>query len=168
MNKPADILYFVLVFLLQLVIADYLHLGPFICISLIPFLILNIPLSRSPHTVMLTAFGLGLVLDVLSAGVPGMNAFAAVLTATLRKFLYRTLVNSDRQDKTEVPLLKETGLRKYGRYLSALVATYLAAYILLDCVSFRPAGFLAVKFVVSSFASLVLSMLLAVSIQNRN
>ena len=81
MKKPADILFFVLVFLLQLIIADYLHLGPWVCLTLVPFLILNIPFSRSPHAVLLAAFGMGLALDVLSAGVPGLNAFAAAAAA---------------------------------------------------------------------------------------
>jgi hypothetical protein len=117
---------------------------------------------------MLAAFGLGLGLDILSAGVPGLNAFAAVLAAAPRKFFYRILVNSDRQDKTEVPLLKDIGLFKYLKYLTVLVAIYLAAYILLDCVSVRPAGFIAVKFAASTVASVLLSLLLAVPIQRRS
>ena len=113
MKRPADIFYFVLLFLLQLVISDYVHLGPWICLNLIPLLILLIPLSFRPHAVLLIAFGLGLGLDLLSDGVPGLNAFAAVLAAAPRKFFYRTMVNADRQDKTEVPLMGEVGLVKY-------------------------------------------------------
>lgn len=168
MNKPGNILFFILIFLLQLVIADYVHLGPWVCITLIPFLLLHLPLSWRPHVVLLSAFGLGLGLDILSAGVPGLNAFAAVLAAAPRKVFYRTLVNADRQDKTEVPLLKDVGLLKYLKYLGALVAVYLAAYILLDCVSVRPAGFIAVKFAVSTVASVALSLLLAIPVQNRS
>ena len=128
MNKPGNILFFILVFLLQLVISDYLNLGPWVCLTLVPFLILHIPLSRNPHWVMLAAFGIGLGLDILSAGVPGMNAFAAVLTAAPRKFFYRTL---------------------------------------LDCVSVRPAGFIAIRFAASTLASTALSLLLAIPLQNR-
>ena len=57
MKRPADIFYFVLLFLLQLVISDYVHLGPWICLNLIPLLILLIPLSFRPHAVLLIAFG---------------------------------------------------------------------------------------------------------------
>ena len=140
MKRPADIFYFVLLFLLQLVISDYVHLGPWICLNLIPLLILLIPLSYRPHAVLLIAFGLGLGLDLLSDGVPGLNAFAAVLAAAPRKFFYRTMVNADRQDKTEVPLMGEVGLVKYIKYLAVLTAIYLVAYVLVDCISFRPAG----------------------------
>ncbi|MBR0223317.1 MAG: hypothetical protein IJL93_03475 [Bacteroidales bacterium] len=168
MKKPADIIYCILLFLLQLVLSDYVHLGPWVCLSLLPLLILQIPLSRSPHVVMLIAFGLGLGLDILSDGVPGLNAFAAVLAAAPRKFFYRLLVNSDRQDKTEVPLLQEVGLVKYLKYLGLLAAIYLAAYILVDCISFRPAGFIAYKFLISWVASTALCLLLALPLQNRN
>ena len=165
MKRPADIIYCILLFLLQLVISDYVHLGPWITLCLLPLLILQIPRSRSPHVVMLIAFGLGLGLDILSDGVPGLNAFAAVLAAAPRKFFYRLLVNADRQDKTEVPLLRETGLLKY---LGVLTAIYLAAYTLVDCISVRPLGYIAAKFLISWVASTALCLLLALPIQNRN
>ena len=168
MKRPADIFYFVLLFLLQLVISDYVHLGPWICLNLIPLLILLIPLSYRPHAVLLIAFGLGLGLDLLSDGVPGLNAFAAVLAAAPRKFFYRTMVNADRQDKTEVPLLRETGLLKYLKYLGVLTAIYLAAYTLVDCISVRPLGYIAAKFLISWVASTALCLLLALPIQNRS
>ena len=168
MKRPADIIYCILLFLLQLVISDYVHLGPWITLCLLPLLILQIPRSRSPHVVMLIAFGLGLGLDILSDGVPGLNAFAAVLAAAPRKFFYRLLVNAVRQDKTEVPLLRETGLLKYLKYLGVLTAIYLAAYTLVDCISVRPLGYIAAKFLISWVASTALCLLLALPIQNRN
>lgn len=168
MNKTGDILFFVLLFILQLVISDYVHLGPWVSLTLIPLLIICIPLSRSPHAVMLIAFALGLGLDILSDGVPGLNAFAAVLAAAPRKFFYRILVNADRQDKTEVPKIREVGLLKYLKYLGVITALYLAAYILVDCVSFRPPLFLLGQFLISWVASTALCLLLSLPIQNRS
>lgn len=162
MNRLSNTLYCTLVFLLQLVLTDYVHLGPYVFLCLVPYLILQIPLSRSVHVVMLIAFAIGLGLDILSDGVPGLNAFAAVLAAAPRKFFYRRLVNSDRQDKTEIPLPGETGLLKYLKYLAAVTALYLAAYVVLDCVSFRPAEFVLLKFAASTAASILLALLLAI------
>lgn len=168
MNKTGDILFFVLLFILQLVISDYVHLGPWVTLTLIPLLIICIPLSRSPHAVMLIAFALGLGLDILSDGVPGLNAFASVLAAAPRKFFYRILVNADRQDKTEVPKIREVGLLKYLKYLGVITALYLAAYILVDCVSFRPPLFLLGQFLISWVASTALCLLLSLPLQNRS
>ena len=168
MSKSHNILFFILVFLLQLAVSNYLNLGPWVMVTLVPFLILQLPLPRSPHVVMLSAFGLGLLLDLLSAGVLGLNAFAAVMAAAPRKVLYRLLVNGDRQDATWIPLLRDVGPGKYGRYLLALTAIYLAAFILLDCVSVRPLGFILVKWVASTLASTAAGLLLAYAFQRRS
>ena len=47
MNRLSNTLYCILVFLLQLVLTDYVHLGPYVFLCLVPYLILQIPLSRS-------------------------------------------------------------------------------------------------------------------------
>ena len=167
MNKLTDIFFFALVFILQLVLSDYVHLGPWVYVCLVPFLLIGIPLSRSPHVALLIAFAVGLGVDVLSDGVPGLNAFAAVLAVAPRKFFYRLLVNADRQDKTEVPLPREVGLGKYIKYLGVLTALYLAAYIGLDCISFRPVGFILLKFLASWGASMAAALLLTLPLQNR-
>jgi len=168
MNKSRNILFFVLVFLLQLAISDYVNLGPWITISLIPFLILLFPVQRTPHVVLLSAFGLGLLLDWLSAGVLGLNAFAAVMTAAPHCLLRRRLLNYDRHEEIGIILLQDVGLSKYFHYLFILTAIYLAAYILLDCVSVRPIGFILVKFVASTLASTALGLLLAYAFQRRS
>lgn len=168
MSRSRSILFFVLVFLVQLAVSDFLNLGPWITISLIPFLILQIPLQRTPHVVMLSAFGLGLLLDWLSAGVLGLNAFAALMAAAPRRLLYRLIVNSERQDPLWIPLLRDTGLPKYLNYLLSLTAIYLAAFILLDCVSVLPFGFILVKFAASTLVSTLLGLLLAYAFQRRS
>lgn len=167
MNKLADILFFVLVFLLQVILTDYLHLGPFVYLCLIPFLILHIPFSRRPHVVLLVAFGMGLALDLLSDGVAGLNAAAAVAAAASRQLLYRTLVNRDRQDQTEVPVPASLGLGKYLKYAIAVTAVYMAVYVLFDCLSFRPFGFVLLKFLASTLVSTGLGLLMTLSLQNR-
>lgn len=167
MNPYRNILYFILVFLLQLAITDYLYLGPWVTVCILPLLILLMPLSWSPHRVMIVAFALGLGLDVLSAGVVGLNAFAAVMAAAPRRMLYRVLVNSDRQDTTEVLILRQAGFEPYFKMLLALTALYLAAFILLDCVSLRPAGFILGKFLASTVVSTLLGLVLSLSVKNR-
>lgn len=167
MSKLTDILFFLLVFLLQVVITDYLHLGPFVYICLIPFLIIHIPFTRQPYLVLIAAFGIGLMLDLLADGVAGLNASAAVAAAASRRLLYRQLVNRDRQDKTEVPSLSGIGLPKYIKYAAAVTAVYMAVYMLFDCFSFRPFGFILLKFLISTILNTGLALVMDLSFQNR-
>lgn len=167
MSKFTDILFFFLVFLLQVVVTDYLYAGPYLYVCLLPFLVVIIPMSRRPQLVLLAAFGMGLMLDLLSDGVAGLNAAAAVAAAAARKPLYRALVNADHQDKTEVPVPGAVGIAKYLKYTAAVTAVYMAVYILFDCVSFRPFFFILAKLAVSIVVSTALALLLGISFQNR-
>jgi len=166
MNPYRNLLYFVLLFLLQLAISDYVHLGPWVTVTLFPLLIVLLPLSWSPHKVMLAAFVMGLALDVFSNGVMGLNAFAAVTAAAPRRFLYRTLVNNDRQDETVLMTLRQAGFIKYFKFLLALAAIFLAAFILLDCAGLRPFGFVLGRFTASLLASTALCLALSLPVQN--
>lgn len=168
MNKPANVIFFVLVFLLQLIISNYLNLGPYVFICLVPFMIMNLPLQMRPQAVLLVAFGVGLLLDILSDGVAGLNAAAAVAAAAPRKFFYLTMVNSDRQDAIGIAVPGTVGVGKYLKYAAAVTAVYLAVYIALDCISFRPFSFILAKFAASTLANLALALVLGLSFQNRN
>ena len=129
-------IFFILVFLLQLIVSNYVHLGPYVFICFIPLLTVLMPLNWRPASVMLAAFGLGLLLDLLSDGVPGLNAGAAVFCAALRKPFYRILVNSDRQDKTIRISRKSIGNTKYFSLLAACILAFSLAFVLLDSLDF--------------------------------
>ena len=64
----------------------------------------------------------------------------------------------------------ETNLfnNRVNLYLGVLTAIYLAAYTLVDCISVRPLGYIAAKFLISWVTSTALCLLLALPIQNRN
>lgn len=168
MNKPINLFFCILIFILQLIISDYLHLGSYISICLIPFLIFNIPLQMRPHFLLIAAFMIGLGLDILSDGVAGLNSAAAVAAAATKKFFYRIFINSDRQDATRVPIPQETGIAKYLKFATAVIVIYVAVYIALDCISFRPFLFVLAKFAASTAVSLALTLLLCLSYQNRS
>jgi hypothetical protein len=90
------------------------------------------------------------------------------MTAAPHYLLYRRLLNNDRYEETRILRLRDIGFSKYFHYLLILTAIYLAAYILLDCVSVRPIGFILVKFVASTLASTALGLLLAYAFQRRS
>lgn len=166
-NKVTAIIFWTLVFLIQLAISDYLNLGTRVYLCLIPLIIINVPFSKGPQVTMLMAFGIGIALDILSDGIIGLNAASAVLAAALRKPIYRSFVNADRQDKTEVPTIYGSGILKYIEFLASVTAVYLLTYILLDCAGFRPIGFIALKFIVSLVVDVAVALLISASFLNR-
>lgn len=131
-NRILHFLYFVLLFLLQIILCNYLNLGVFVFFCFLPLFILNIPLSTRPAAVMLIAFSLGLLFDLLTQGLLGLNAAACTALAFSRKFIYRHTARRDRQDKIEVPDMKSIGTEKYLFYLLSCVALYVFVYVILE------------------------------------
>jgi len=167
-SRISYIIFFVLAFLLQLAICDYLNLGPFIYVCLIPLLIIILPRQIHPNFVMLIAFGLGILLDIFSDGVLGMNAAAAILTAALKTPLYKMIVNGDRQDKTIFPSIHIVGFSVYLKYLAILIAIYLVTYVSIDCMGIRSLVFVLAKIAVSIVVNVALSLIISLSLLNRN
>ncbi|MBQ5401675.1 MAG: hypothetical protein IIU16_02040, partial [Bacteroidales bacterium] len=83
-----QIIIYAVVILLQVIINNYVNLGPMIYICLIPLLIIYLPLDQKPYLSLIIAFGLGLIIDILSDGVLGLNAGAATLIALVYRPLF--------------------------------------------------------------------------------
>lgn len=159
-NKIIRILFLVLLFLLQVIISDYLNLGPFVCICLIPTILLYIPMSRRVWVLMLEAFAIGLLLDMFSGGVLGLNSAAAVLLALCRKPVYMFSARRDRQEKIEVPDESNIGFDKYMTYLTACTAIYMLAYTIIDGVGINPLWLIALKFLISTAINVLATLLI--------
>lgn len=79
-----DLLSFVVLILLQVLLFNNIHLfGIAMPVFYIYFLI-KLPLGRSPFFVVISAFVMGLIIDIFM-NTPGMNAAATTLVATFRK-----------------------------------------------------------------------------------
>lgn len=167
-NKIFRILFLVLLFVLQVIISEYLNLGPFVYICLVPVIILNIPMSTRTWVLLLEAFAIGLLLDMFSNGVIGLNSAAAVILAVCRKPLYNVTARRDRQDKTEIPSAANIGANKYLAYLAVCTALYILAYILADGAGISPFWLILVKFPASTVLNILVALLINRAIPERS
>ena len=70
MNQHFGILY-ILLLICQIILCNYSPLGPYIMLSILPAMILCVPLKIGVIGCMLIAFGSGLAVDWLSEGLIG-------------------------------------------------------------------------------------------------
>jgi cell shape-determining protein MreD len=154
------ILYIALLFVLQVVANDYLNLGPYVYVCFLPMMILIAPTERSSIYSMLIAFGLGLLVDLLSDGVLGLNAAAGVLMAASLNIVFDITVNDENYDRKDSPTLYDVGSRKYLRYLIFSFAIYFVMYVFLDGVGTRSFLF----FIERLAGTLIVNVLLAIVI----
>ena len=85
------LLYFLMV-LGQMVLCNFADLSPYVMLTMLPAMVICIPLTVSTPLCMLIAFATGLSVDWLSEGLIGINAAALVPVALMRKPLDRKSV----------------------------------------------------------------------------
>lgn len=162
------ILFAILIFVLQVVICDYVNLGPYVYICLLPLIFIIIPRSLDVKLLMLIGFGAGILLDLMSDGVVGLNAAASVLSASFTKFFYGIFIGGDRQDTVTIPTPSNAGWARYLKFVSAVVLLYMFVYVIFDGFGYRPFFFLLLRLVASVVANVVLISLISSSILDRD
>ncbi|MCF0172736.1 MAG: hypothetical protein HUJ91_03265 [Bacteroidales bacterium] len=130
------IIYCVVIFT-QIIVNNYVNLGPMVYICLLPLLIAYLPLEQPAWLSMLEAFAMGLAVDLLSDGVMGLNAGAAVLTAVVARPLFYPIFNKNNYSKKFIPSMGESSLWVHLRYFGLILIVYFAFYISFDGLTAR-------------------------------
>lgn len=150
---------FIGLLLVQLVLTNYINLSQFIFLSLLPALIMCLPLKVSTSAGMLLAFGCGLFVDCFAEGVPGLNALALVPVALIRKPLIGAICGKDLIERHSDYNFRKNGIAKVLVLQLLPLLLFLAIYIIFDCSGTRPGWFVLCKIAASSACDIVLCLL---------
>jgi hypothetical protein len=146
MRRYDYIVLYLLALVIQMVITNYFHLTPFISLSILPVMVLCIPLSRSTINAMIIAFATGLALDVLAEGSYGLNTVAILPIAACRKLIVSMIFGKDHIVRDEDFSIRKNGLGKVGLAIVLAQAVFLFIYISADGAGMRPFWFNAARF----------------------
>ncbi len=152
-------LMYALLLICQVVLCNYAHLGPYITLTLLPAMILCIPIRISTITCMLVAFASGFLTDFLAEGLLGLNVAALLPVALIRKGTVRIFLGEDIIARKDSFSIKKNGLLKVSTALLVSTAVFLAVYIFLDGAGTRPFWFCAAKFGISLVCNWILGIL---------
>ena len=164
MRNPIFGIAYILLVMVQMVICNYFQFSPFFVISILPAMVLCIPLTVSTHICMLIAFATGLTVDWLAEGLIGINASALVPVAYARKTLIRVFLGEDLLSRKETFSFRKNGV---GKILTALAVSYVlffAIYIFLDGAGTRTFLFNFLRFTLSLLLSLIPGLIVTGSI----
>lgn len=153
---------FTLVLICQLFLSNYNCLGPYIMLTMLPTMILCLPISVGTFTTMLIAFGCGFATDLFAEGLLGLNVAALLPVAFCRKGLIRIFLGEDLIARKDNFSIRKNGIVKISLAQVTASAIFLAAYIFLDGAGTRPFWFCASKF----FASLGCCWILGLCVIN--
>ena len=96
MRKTGYYFVFFLLVAVQMLICNYLNLSAWLMLSILPVMILCVPLRLPTFWTMLLAFVTGCAVDLLAEGHLGLNALALVPVAFVRKEVIRLIFGDER------------------------------------------------------------------------
>ncbi len=158
----------VILVVLQLVICNYIDFGPYVVVSLLPAVVLFMPLRFNSITDMLFAFAMALAVDLLADGVLGLNVAALLPAAYCRRPLIRAMFGEDMLSRESQMSLKKNGHIKVISAVVILDALFLLIYIFFDGAVERPAGFFFARFFASLGANIFTAPFLALSLSDKS
>lgn len=150
--------YFLLV-IIQLLICNYFQFTPFMSFTILPAMIICIPLSISTPIAMLIAFGTGLTVDWLAEGLIGINAASLIPVAFARKTIIRLVLGDDIISREEGFSYRKNGLEKIAMITLIAYVIFFVIYIHFDGAGTRPFWFNLVRFNLSLLFSMILGLI---------
>lgn len=157
-NQHFGILYFLMV-IGQMVICNYFHFTPYIVLSMLPAMILCMPLTIKTSACMIIAFASGLSVDWLAEGLIGINAASLVPVALARKTIIRIFLGEDLIARSDSFTFKKNGIGKISIALITALSIFFGIYVILDSAGTQPTSFNIIRFAASVAASFILSLL---------
>ncbi|MBQ3873347.1 MAG: hypothetical protein II791_06015 [Bacteroidales bacterium] len=152
-------LIYILLLLAQLLLGNYFTLTPYLMLSILPVMVLCIPIRVGSVGAMIIAFATGLVVDLLSEGVLGLNALALVPVAWLRNPVISLVFGNELFARNEDFSATKSGIGKVALALFIVQAVFTLIYVWADGASVRPFWFNATRFGLSLAAGFILSLM---------
>ena len=119
---------YILLLIMQLLLCNYFMLSPYILLTLLPVMVLSIPLRYATPQVLLISFVTALAVDFLADGVPGLNVVALLPVALVRKTVIRWVFGTGlfaRGDKIRLAGISAVRLDR-GKYRQMSLTDYLS------------------------------------------
>ena len=144
---------YVLLLVAQLLLSNYFHVTQYIFLTILPVMVLCIPIRVGTVGAMLIAGLTGLAVDYLSEGVLGLNALSLIPVAFARNGIIGLVFGRELFARREDFSVERCGFGKVA------MALFLVIYIWADGAGTRPLWFNGLRLAASLGASFVVSLL---------
>jgi rod shape-determining protein MreD len=152
--------YFVLLILLQDLVADKLPLGTYIRPEIYTIFILLLPFNYPPISTLVWAFAMGLCIDIFSMDVTGLHAAALLILAYVRPRLLKLVSPKDDMESIAIPSYHNLGLRPFFIYVILSIALYNTVLFMLDSFSFHNFLHILARIILSTLATTLFIILI--------
>ena len=143
MKNYRFILVYLIMVVVQVLLDNFFPLSRYVLISVLPALILVLPVDTRPIAAMLLSFALGLVVDFFSNGMLGMSSLALVPVGLVRSAVIAGVFGAELTSRGDELSVHRLGVPKMVLTCLILCAVYFVVYVLVDSagtVAFWPAA----------------------------
>ena len=159
MRNPTFGILYILLVIVQMIICNYFQFSPYFVLSILPAMVLCIPLNIGTGMAMVIAFVTGLSVDWLAEGLIGINTVALLPVAYARKTIIRIILGEDLISRQESFTFRKNGLVKIGIALLISYLIFFVIYITFDGAGTRSFWFNLLRFILSLSGSLIAALI---------
>jgi len=146
------IIYFVVLYLLQILVFNYMTLGVGLFPSVFLLIIILLPIEIEKLWLLVISFIIGFVLD-FSNDTLALNTSALLFVAFLRPFILQLISVRDGYEIGKLPSYKNYGINWFILYTLIFVFIFELVYVSLDIFTFAKIGVILLKSVINTLFS---------------
>lgn len=158
MKESRFFMTYALIVLVQILICNYLNLSLFVALSVLPAIVLFIPIRYSTTLALVVAFFTGLAVDYFAEGLVGLNALALLPVAFCRKSIINLVFGDEIFARKEDISIYQHGVLKVSIAIIIAQSLFMFIYIWADGAATRPFWFNLTRFLMSVIIGWLISL----------
>lgn len=161
MNKDNLILVFrfILLVAVQVLIVDHINLGGYINPPVYVLFILLLPFDVSGSLLLLSAFALGMSVDIFSNST-GLHAGSSVLMAFMRPYMIRLVGSPAEYEDHFKPGITDMGVQWFVTYSALMVLWHQLAFSLLESFYISEIGIILLRMLLTTLVTSVVVLVI--------
>ena len=147
-------MFVVAVVVMQLLLLDSLHIGPYFApLAYVAFIVL-LPLNTKPIAMLALGLATGVFMDFFE-GTAGLHTAVTLFTAFTRRYALIFTLGRDAVEEDWMPSFASLGVRKFIRYSAPVVAVHCLLFFAVETLSWSNFGWVLLKTAVSGTVTLL-------------
>ncbi len=144
--------------IIQMLINEFVNIWPMIYIAIFPLFIFALPFKLNGSLLMICAFTYGLIIDILTEGIIGINASALLAITIFKNPIVHITVPKSVIEKSPTLICNEIYLWKQAIIYFLLFTIYFTVYIPLDSIGSFSLLYVFIRFALNIIINVVLAL----------
>lgn len=157
----------VIIIIAQLIIEEYVNYHPLIHIAIFPLFIIILPTRINQIPLMLISLVIGLLIDILSDGIIGLNSAALIAMAFVKLPILNIIVNKNNIAENSIISSKTLHLNSFSLYCLIMYTIFFLVYVALDGIGYISILYSVLRFIIYIILNTIISILIDIGLSKQ-